>query len=484
VHLRTKLTLGILFATLATFLAVGFVAIPAAKIAVRDRIDDRLRADLPEVRAAVVSPGGQVVPDALGSFGELGDREYALVLVDRSRANVLATSGPPGGADPPPDLSGVTDLPRGEEVAYAEAADGSKYRYVTVDLGNSRSLAVAAPVDDLRKLVDELIRTFSLIGIGGGGVLALTSWWWIRRSTRPIERLTERAKAIATGDTDRSLTVPASTAELGQLAQALDAMVASVDASLAARTQSEARLREFVANASHELRTPLTSVSGYLELDLDGALADNEQHRHAIGRALAEASRMRRIVGDLQRLTELDEDRTPVPSDVDLKDLVLEALSDARTVDPTRTWTLKAAEQPLVVRADADQLRQVIANLLDNVRVHTPPGTVSTVSAGRLADSVVLEVSDDGPGVPEDELPRVFDRFWRHDPSRSRASGGSGLGLSLVAAIVTAHLGTIEASRSLGGGLAIRVALPLDDAAEHQAGASSTHSGWNPRFPD
>jgi len=454
VHLRTKLTLGIMVATLATFLAVGFVAIPAAKVALRDRIDDRLRADLPTVRASVVSSSGQVVP------GALGDRAYALVLVDGSRADVLATSGPPGAPDPPPDLARVVDLPGAGEVAYAEAKDGFKYRYATVGLGDGRSLAVAAPIDDLGELVDELIRTFSLFGIGGGAMLALMSWWWIRRSTRPIERLTERAGAIAGGDPDRTLSVPASTAELRQLTRALDAMVASVDASLAIRTQSEARLREFVANASHELRTPLTSVSGYLQLDLDGALADDEHHRHSIGRALAEASRMRRIVADLQLLTELDEDPAPVTTDVDVGELVRDASHDASSVDPARSRTLEVVDEPLLVRADADMLRQVIANLLDNVRVHTPPGTTAAVSARRRAGAVVLEVSDDGPGVPDDELPRVFDRFWRHDPSRSRRSGGSGLGLSIVAAIVTAHRGSLEAARSRGGGLAIRVVLP------------------------
>ncbi len=254
--------------------------------------------------------------------------------------------------------------------------------------------------------------------------------------------------------------MPASTAELRELTRALDAMVASVDASLAARTESEARLREFVANASHELRTPLTSVSGYLQLDLDGALADDEHHRRSIGRALAEATRMRRIVADLQLLTELDEDLTPVMRDVDVAELAREAVLDASTVDRSRTWTVNTGDEPLLVRADPDQLRQVIVNLLDNVRVHTPPGTTTTVSAARRADEVILEVSDDGPGVPADELPRVFDRFWRHDPSRSRASGGSGLGLSIVAAVIAAHAGSVEAARSPSGGLRVRIELP------------------------
>jgi two-component system, OmpR family, sensor kinase len=340
VRLRTKLTLGILIATLATFVAIGYVAIPAAKVALRDRIDDRLRADLPAVREAVATRSG-----ALDSLG------YVVVLVDRSGADVLAAPVPA------PEVSRVANPPGPGEVAYAEAADGSKYRYATVSLGDGRSLAVAAPVDDLGELVDDLIRTFSVFGIAGGALLALVSWWWIRRSTRPIERLTVRAGEIAEGDADRTLRVPASTTELRELTRALDAMIASVDASLAARTESEARLREFVANASHELRTPLTSVSGYLQLDLDGALADDEHHRRSIGRALAEATRMRRIVADLQLLTELDEDLAPVTSDVDVAELVREAIMDAESVDRTRTWTVAVSDEPLVVSADPDQVR-------------------------------------------------------------------------------------------------------------------------------
>ncbi|MFI6676119.1 sensor histidine kinase [Kribbella sp. NPDC050470] len=463
-HLRTKLTLGILLATLATFVAVGFVAIPAAKIALRDRIDARLRADLPAIRASVVTPRGELIPGALESVGALGDRAYALVLVGRSGVKVLATSGPPGAPDPPPELA-VGDLAAPGGVEYAEAADGSQYRYTTVDIGGDRSLVVAAPVDDLGELVDDLTRTFTLLATGGAGVLALMSWWWIRRSTRPIERLTERAEAIAGGDADRTLSVPAGIAELRRLTRALDAMVASVDASLAIRTQSEARLREFVANASHELRTPLTSISGYLQLDLDGALAGHEQHRRSMGRALAEASRMRRIVADLQLLTELDEDLTPATADVDLVEVLHEAIADANAVDPTRTRTLDVGDAPLIVRVNADQLRQVIANLLDNVRVHTPPGTATVVSAGRQGGGVVIEVADDGPGVPDDELHRVFDRFWRHDVSRSRGSGGSGLGLSIVAAIVATHRGAVHATRSPGGGLAVRITLPSPNGA-------------------
>jgi two-component system OmpR family sensor kinase len=315
------------------------------------------------------------------------------------------------------------------------------------------------------ELVNELIWTFSLIGTAGGGALALTSWWWIRRTTRPIERLTERADAIATGDADRSLSVPANTAELRRLAHALDAMIVNVDAALAVRRQSEARLREFVADASHELRTPLTSISGYLQLDLDGALQNDDQHRRAIGRALAESTRMRRIVADLQLLTELDEDIVPVMTEVELNRLVRESVYDVSALDPSREWIAELADDAAIVRADPDQLRQVITNVLNNVRIHTPAGTVATVATDVSAGAAVIEVADDGPGVPADELSRIFDRFWRHDVSRARASGGSGLGLSIVDSIVRAHGGAVFAELPESGGLKIRISLPVAQAA-------------------
>jgi two-component system OmpR family sensor kinase len=449
VRLRTTLTLGILVATTATFVVVGFVAIPGAKGTPRERIDDRLRADLPVVRAAVLAADrpGALAPAAFGG------REHAVILLEGSRATVLARSGLAADRDPPPELTGVRDLAGPSAAEYAQAADGTRYRYVTAPLGDGRRVAVAAPVDDLRALVDELIWRFAVIGLAGGGALALVSWWWIRRSTRPIERLTERADAIARGDGDRSLAVPASTTELRRLAHALDAMITSMDA-------SEARLREFVADASHELRTPLTSISGYLQLDLDGALEDDDAHRRAIGRALAEAGRMRRIVADLQLLTELDEDILPVMHDVDLNRVVLDAVDDFTAVDPRRAWVADTTGEPLPVRADPDQLRQVLANLLANIRVHTPPGTAATVTTGACGDAAMLWVCDTGPGVPADELPRLFDRFWRHDLSRDRASGGSGLGLSIVDAIVRAHGGTISAALGDAGGLTVRIELP------------------------
>lgn len=180
---------------------------------------------------------------------------------------------------------------------------------------------------------------------------------------------------------------------------------------------------------------------------------------------------MRRIVADLQVLTELDQDLPTPRAGVDVRDLVSEAVHDATALDPDRTWLSALADEAMVMLADADQLRQVIANLVDNVRTHTPTGTIAVVRVGRHGDSIVIEVADNGPGLPEPDLPAVFERFWRRDPSRSRASGGSGLGLAIVAAIAEAHHGAASASLSPGGGLTVRIELPGDASERPVDGA-------------
>jgi len=457
VHLRTKLTAGVVLATLVTFAVVGYVAVVTSKHAMRDRVDDRLLADLADVRASTTASASA----AASEEPSVGD-EYAVVVVTPTGTTVRSMTGSRGDPDAPPGVR-IDELPGDGEVAYAQGADGTQYRVAAVDLGDDQRLVVGAPVDDLRGLADDLTRRLLVIALVAGSVLAGVAWWWIRRTTRPIETLTGRADAIARGDADRSLSVPTNTAELASLTHALDAMIGSVDASLAVRARSEARLREFIANASHELRTPLTSVSGYLQLDLDGALAEPDEHRRAIGRAAEEAARMGRLVADLQLLAELDE---PDPGalwstePVDVAALVGDAVRAATTLDAARTWQADLPSAPLVVPAHRDQLRQVLDNLLANVRTHTPPGTTTVVTACAVDHHVVIDVADDGPGLSDDDVDHAFDRFWRQDPSRSRSSGGSGLGLSIVAALVTAHGGTVTATPTRPHGLTVHVTLP------------------------
>ena len=237
-------------------------------------------------------------------------------------------------------------------------------------------------------------------------------------------------------------------------------MLDGISTLLDERRRSEHRLRQFVADASHELRTPVAAVRGYTDLYSAGALPDEAAVERAMGRMGFEARRMGALVDDLLTLIQADAERTMTHERVDLADLLTGVVDDAAVIDPTRTWRLAGGYGPAVVQGDRLRLHQLFANLLANVRTHTPPGTIATVSVLPGLDEIAVTVSDNGPGVSDDALQRLFDRFFRVDPSRSRENGGTGLGLSIVAAIVRSHGGEILASHTPGGGLTMTVVLP------------------------
>ena len=222
---------------------------------------------------------------------------------------------------------------------------------------------------------------------------------------------------------------------------------------------SDRRLRRFVADASHELRTPLAAVSAYAELFHRGADKRPDDLARAMTGISRESDRMKELVEDLLLLARLDEGQPLERAPVELGELAAEAVETARALDPSRPLDLQA--EPAVVLGDRASLRRVLDNLLGNVRSHTPPGTPAHVRVSSMNGSAVLEVSDEGPGLPPEELGRVFHRFYRADSSRSRESGGVGLGLSIVAAIAEAHAGTVSVAAAPGGGAIFRVELPL-----------------------
>jgi two-component system OmpR family sensor kinase len=257
--------------------------------------------------------------------------------------------------------------------------------------------------------------------------------------------------------------------EVGRLARTVNVMLSRIqqafaqrDATEAALRASEERLRRFVADASHELRTPLAAVSAYAELFDRGASEHPDDLRRVMTGIQGEASRMGRLVEDLFLLARLDEGRPLERQPVDLTALAAEAVQTATAVGPAWPVSL-AAERPVEVIGDEARLRQVVDNLLANVRAHTPAGTPVVVSVSAVPtptgpDEAVIEVADRGPGVGEGAA-RIFERFYRADPSRSR--GGTGLGLAIVAAIVAAHTGRVAATDRPGGGTVVTVRLPL-----------------------
>ncbi|MCW2668968.1 MAG: phoR [Frankiales bacterium] len=332
----------------------------------------------------------------------------------------------------------------------------------------SGTVIVALPLDDVQATVSRLVLLECVVG---GGVLLLLGglgYVVVRRSLKPLVEVETTAEAIATGDLSRRVPESDPRTEVGSLGQSFNTMLDQVESAFAERAASEAaarasaeRMRRFVGDASHELRTPLTSIRGFAELYRQGAVTD-------VGRTMSrvedEATRMGGLVDDLLQLARLDLQRPMERTPVDLMAVATDAVHDAQAADPSRGVSLVADDATCEVDGDRHRLTQVLANLLANARVHTPPGTAVRVRLWVDGASAVLDVSDEGPGIDPADRERVFDRFYRADPSRTRASGGSGLGLAIVAGIVEAHGGSVAVvDRTAEGivGATFRVRLPL-----------------------
>ncbi|NSC25633.1 HAMP domain-containing histidine kinase [Streptomyces albus subsp. chlorinus] len=298
----------------------------------------------------------------------------------------------------------------------------------------------------------------SAAGLVAAGIAGATS---VRMALRPLRRMARTAKRVSElplhqGEVVLRERVPERDTdprtEVGQVGAALNRMLGHVGSALAARYESEMRVRRFVADASHELRTPLASIRGYAELTHRGSEPVGPDTRHALARIESESARMTGLVEDLLLLARLDTGRPLDTRTFDLSPLVVDAVSDAGAAGPGHRWRLDLPQEPALVRGDAPRLQQVLVNLLANARTHTPEGTMVTARVRRAAEGggVVVRVEDDGPGIPRQTLPRIFERFARGDPSRSRAHGSTGLGLAIVRAVVTAHGGEVSVTSAPG----------------------------------
>jgi two-component system, OmpR family, sensor kinase len=301
-----------------------------------------------------------------------------------------------------------------------------------------------------RLVLTEVIVAASTLLLAGvaGAVL-------VRRELRPLERVAATATRVSdlkldSGEVDLAERVPDVDVrtEVGQVGAALNTMLDHVGSALAARQASETQLRQFVADASHELRTPLAAIRGYAELTRRSPLP--EETAHSLVRISSQAERMTTLVEDLLLLARLDAGRPLERAEVDLTRLVLDAVSDAHAAGPDHRWRLELPDEPVTAPGDALRLAQVLANLLANARTHTPPGTAVTITVSTSPDAARVSVVDEGPGIPPELLPHVFERFARGSTSRSREHGSTGLGLSIVDAVVAAHHGSVDVTSGPG----------------------------------
>ncbi len=342
--------------------------------------------------------------------------------------------------------------------------EGTRFRVKVGAFDDGRLLILAQSLEDVDATLRRTIVVEAAATIGVIALFVVAGTFGIRRSLRPLGRVRATALAIAAGDHSHRVD-GAAPAEIAALGDAFNDMMDQLDGALRAREEMVTRLRRFVADASHELRTPLAAVSAYAELVEMGAATRPDDLERSLRGITNETHRLRSLVDDLLLLASMDEPQAGLGGGfgrVDLAQLALDAIDAAAVMAPEWPVDLvldEAAPSPNV-NGDPVALRRLLDNLIANVRAHTPSGTAARVEIRPDGDAVAVTVTDEGPGIAPDDLEHVFDRFWRQDAARSRASGGAGLGLAIVRSIAELHSGTVRASSEPGHGLSVVVRLP------------------------
>jgi two-component system OmpR family sensor kinase len=437
---------------------VAFIIARTTQANLVDRVDQQL------VQAAAQAPAtapGSGTAHGLPGNGFVGPTSVYVARIEGGEINVVMR----------PNV--VADDASAPEVTVAQAIAAARSRDAftvpsTSGSGRYRVLAMRVPgaVDVVGISLRDVDATMSrlrwvLVAAIAVviGILGVVVFWVLRLGVRPLKRMTATAGAIAAGDLSQRVPAEPRGSEAQELGDALNSMLTTIEGAFAQRAASEARLRRFVADASHELRTPVTTIRGYAELYRHGGLHEPGDVDQAMRRTEQEAVRMASLVDDLLLLARLDEGRPLARDPVDLGVLGIDAAADARAVAPEREITADVAVG-VTVEGDEDRLRQVVGNLVGNALVHTPAGTRVSVGVHDGGGRAVVEVHDDGPGMPPEMVDRAFERFSRADASRSRHAGGSGLGLAIVRAIVVAHGGDVAVASTPGSGTTVRVELP------------------------
>ena len=421
----------------------------------------------PAVRPSPAVVAGQVTtPAAQCIVRALGSSDITAMAMD-SRAGMIASA--PDGVGPPtlalPDYLSAT----GGNVRpyYITGGAGSESLIVLHNLGtrNGRRLGLIQMSESTATLRQTQARLLTVLAVATGALMLLALILMpglVGRALVPLRRVTEASTALAGGDFTRRVAEPPATDEVGRLARAFNEMAAAVQQAFALRAESEAEMRHFVGDASHELRTPLTTLQGQLDLLGRGAAADAGTRHESLTAMQREVRRMSGLVEDLLTLTRLEgvgtvEDKAREPVDIDV--LVADAVDEQSVRAPEQRVEIEAgAPGQALTSGNADQLRRVVLNLANNALAHAPGGVHTWRS--RVEDKeIVLSLSDQGPGIPPDALPRVFDRFYSGRSETGNPGGGSGLGLAIVKSVVEAHGGRVRA-RSTPAGATIEVRLP------------------------
>ena len=463
--LRTRLAAAIVLLLLVVVATAGIVVVEFSRRVLTGQIDEDIGGVQAKLGEAKISAADLLEKYSKAArSGQLQEAYLeAIVVVDADGAVRFAqSSGFADQPDPLPDIDAIPMLASKGEIGTISSEDGSlSYRAFAWKTDGGEVGVWAVPLREVDAAVSEILRIVVLTGavvtLLGGAV----AWWTVWRGLRPVDRMVETATTIAGGDlTQRVLFTDPST-ELGRLGAALNEMLTQIEHAFTREQAVTERLKQFVADASHELRTPIAAINGYSELYRKGALREQQELDKAMRRIATETSRMQRLVADLLLLARLDREQPVERRPIDLAAIVRDAATDSRAIERDRPVTVQGPDS-LRVNGDEQLLSQIVANLLANARLHTPPGTPVTVAFGQDNGRVALDVIDDGPGLPETDADKIFERFYRMDGSRAGPSGGSGIGLAIVAAIARAHGGTVEAGNQVGRGARFTVTLPVN----------------------
>lgn len=487
--LRTRLVVALVALLAITVTAVGILTVVSLDRFLVGQLDDQLTAAVNRARTeSNRSPDNRRDPDDFGapgpSFlvapGQAAGTIGAIVLNEKVvAAAVLDSSGTPRSLPVSTDSDlaevGANGKPKSEDLG-----DGlGKYRVVGAPGPEGSVLVTGLPLAPVEQTVQQLAIIITVVAIIGLVAAGTAAAFIISISLRPLRRVASTATQVAgmpldSGEVALAVRVPDRDTdphtEVGQVGSAINHMLENVAAALTARHLSEMRIRSFVADASHELRTPLASIRGYAELTRRADTELPPDAANALGRIESESIRMTSLVEDLLLLARLDAGRPIEFAPVDLSQLVVTCVRDAHVAGPDHQWDLDLPTDPVMVNGDNDRLHQVLANLLTNARVHTPPGTRVEVTLSTVTSPsnpgptstrwAAIRVHDNGPGIATELLPEVFGRFSRGDSSRSREAGSTGLGLAIVSAVVAAHHGTITVD-SRPGDTSFVLYLPL-----------------------
>lgn len=457
-RLRTRFTVasGLV---LAAVLAAGWFVPRTVRAAQVDQIDRQLASALPPATALasnVTGPLGSASPPAFGQA--LSDVYVAVVRGGTQDVVVRSQLAEDRSPALPEQVGDLTDELAPTTVGSVEGS--GSWRAVRVDLRDGDQLLVAVPLDRVDATTSRTRNAFLAAGAAIALAMVASGWWLMRLGLRPIGELTDVARAITGGDRSRRVSERSAGTEAADLAHAFNVM-------LDEQAASEARLRQFVADASHELRTPVSAIAGFADLWREGALPES-QLSDVMRRIGQETVRMRGLVEDLLLLARLDDGRPVERGRVDLAALAADARLDASATHPSRSVAIDAPSRALVW-GDENELRQVVANLVGNALVHGGPNADVVIRIRPGEEWTELIVADSGKGMVAEDMVRAFDRFWRADTAR--ASSGTGLGLAIVKSVVDAHGGSVRLTSAPGTGTEVAVMLATASSGTPQVSA-------------